>query len=434
MLFDVMAKLGGRNVQVVVLALAVVFVSLPSFFVSMRIAGELEPSWSSAATWVRSAECARTTKAILVICHGGRLLPIADESAGDDPGPPAAMGAYAALTGAVVTESDVSRINTIINYAGILSLAALLFCARLPFLSFLTLTIGAMMANHFHSLGPHPAQFGVACLATLLPLAILALPPAGAPRSVFWLWIACGILGLAIAMMFREAIGLMGVLAGLLALGISYFGRVLKSSAIAHVLIACLAVATIWVPYSALRARDAAFHVAPSTRMEQHGTWHNLYIGLGAVENPFGIAWNDDSAIEGARRINPAVVYLSNEYFSILRHRYLEIVLQHPLEVAVVYLKKLGEALKAYGMWLIIPVVVVVFARGRILLLRQSRHWCSLDGVFFVGALFVAMFLGQATLFNFGALYLFPVKLFLLLLSGLLVELLFAVRSTTASA
>lgn len=180
---ELIARLDRRPIPVTLLLAALMLFFVPAFLLSLNKAGKLEHSWSSAAIWVKSADCARTTKAILAICQGERLLPIADLSAGDDPGPPLVLDLYAALSGTVVTENDVSRVNTILNYVGLVSLAGLLFRLRLPFLSFLVLTVGAVIANKHHSLGPHPGHLGVVCLVALLPLAILGIPSTGPSRT-----------------------------------------------------------------------------------------------------------------------------------------------------------------------------------------------------------------------------------------------------------
>lgn len=423
---ELIARLDRRPIPVTLLLAALMLFFVPAFLLSLNKAGKLEHSWSSAAIWVKSADCARTTKAILAICQGERLLPIADLSAGDDPGPPLVLDLYAALSGAVVTENDVSRVNTILNYVGLVGLAGLLFRLRLPFLSFLVLTVGAVIANKHHSLGPHPGHLGVACLVALLPLAILGIPSTGPSRTSWWLWMIAGLLGLAVGMVFREAIGLMGGGAALLALGVSYFCSLMKMRhvGLAHLVVVVTTVLTILTPYSILRARDAVFDIAPSTRMEQHGAWHNLYIGLGVVENPFGIVWNDDDGVRAVKEVSPGTLYLSAEYYSILKRKYFEIVLHHPIEVITIYLKKVMKALTTYNMIYLLIVVFGVFAWARLSLVRYSAGWSSYDAVFSVSAVFVATFLGQAALFHYTELYLFPVKIFLVLLFGVMVEIL----------
>ena len=301
----------------------------------------------------------------------------------------------------------------------------LLFTLRLPFLSFLILTFGALISDKFHSVGPHPGHFGVACLVTLLPLAVLGMPFAHVSRKLFRPWVVVGIVALAVAMLFREAIGFMGLVCSLLATGFNYFLSVPKSrrSALVHAGLACAVVLTVWTPYSVLRLRDAIYHTSPSARMEQHGTWHNLYIGLGAVENPFGIVWIDSYAIDTVKKVDPSVPYLSHEYFAILRREYFQILLQHPVEVAVVYFKKLVIALRTYDMWLQIGVVAAVFLFARRKLRGDSQGWGIDESVLAICAVFIATFLGQAVLFTYTELYLFPVKLFLLLGAGVTLEM-----------
>ncbi|CUU16913.1 hypothetical protein CDS [Bradyrhizobium sp.] len=193
---------------------------------------------------------------------------------------------------------------------------------------------------------------------------------------------------------------------------------------LAHLVVLVTTVLTILTPYSILRARDAVFDIAPSTRMEQHGAWHNLYIGLGVVENPFGIVWNDDDGVRAVKEVSPGTLYLSAEYYSILKRKYFEIVLHHPIEVITIYLKKVMKALTTYNMIYLLIVVSGVFAWARLSLVRYSAGWSSYDAVFSVSAVFVVTFLGQAALFHYTELYLFPVKIFLVLLFGVMVEIL----------
>ena len=47
--------------------------------------------------------------------------------------------------------------------------------------------------------------------------------------------------------------------------------------------------------------------------------WHSIYIGLGFVENDYGIVYDDSVAIEHARRVDPDVTYLGPGYGETLR-------------------------------------------------------------------------------------------------------------------
>ena len=413
------------------LLLAFVFCTLPLFVYSLNRGQEglrsfYGTDWASVAVWVSSADCARTTGAVLAVCQGDRLVPIADVTAGDDPGHALTLELYSMLTRKPVAAKDVQTINTTVNFVGISLLAALLFCLRLPVVSFVVLTGGPLLADQYYTTGPHPANLGVACLAALLPITVLGMPMADRSRKLFWVWLGGGICGLSAAMLYREAIGLMGVVASIVATCVSYLSsaRRTRGSVLSCVVVICASVAAMMVPKTIIHARDAAFNIPPSSMMQQHGAWHNLYIGLGAVENPFGLSWDDGVAFQAARRLDPSVKLLSNDYYAILKHEYFEIVVHHPWQVAVVYLKKLLAALRIsrIGLTLITVLVPIVFLRSR--LHRSVAGWIAADAVVVVNSLFIGMFLAQAMLFHQSIQYLFPIEIFLLLGFGVAVQLL----------
>jgi hypothetical protein len=415
----------SRPAQATILIATFVCFTIPYFIQSLNKADALYPSWSSAAVWIQSAECARRASTVLAICRNGGLVPIADVAAGDDPGQALALDIYSILTQNTVTQNDVSRLNSILNYIGIALLAACLFCLRLPVVSFLVLTGGSIIANQFHSLGPHPGHFGVACLVAILPVSIVALSSYRMSVRLIWPWVAIGLLALGIAMIFREAIGLMGVVASLIAIGVNYVRSASEICPKAFIAIglSCATLMTIAVPQLILRARDVVYSIPPSTRMEQHGAWHNLYIGLGAVNNSFGIVWDDANGVEAVKKIDPSIVYLSNEYYAVLRRQYFRIVRSHPIEVIRIYLEKLAIAVNIYAAWIIALIVLITAVSLRIRHKVVGR-WRTSELLLIVCGIFALMFWAQAMLFNFTKLYLFPIKLFLLLGFGGLIELL----------
>jgi hypothetical protein len=70
----------SRAVQATILIFVFFCFTVPFCIQSLGKADALQPSWSSAEIWIQSAECARTTGAILAICKDGKLVPIADAS------------------------------------------------------------------------------------------------------------------------------------------------------------------------------------------------------------------------------------------------------------------------------------------------------------------------------------------------------------------
>jgi len=363
----------------------------------------------------------------LSICQDDHLLPIGDVTQGDDPGHALTLELYSMLTGRPVNANDVSRINSYINLVGIALLAALLYQIGLSVAAFVVLVGAPMLANQYFALGPHPANLGVACLAALLPIAALTVPSSA--RRRFWIWLGVGLCSLAVAMLFREVIGLMGAVATIATAILRYgvLGSRTFRSLLGCIVIASLATGTIAVPKAILKTRDIAFDLKPSDMMQQHGAWHNLYIGLGAAENPFGLMWDDGVGRAAVKRIDPSVPYLSNAYYSILKHEYLNIVVHRPLEVFTVYLRKLRDALDNAHIGAFLAIIVVLVTIGRWRFSKSFAGWIAADGVLVVSVLFVAMFLCQAMLFHPALQYLFPIEVFLLVGAAVAAQLFVAV-------
>jgi hypothetical protein len=414
------------------LLLTFLLFTAPQYVASVRASDGLKPYWGAADVWMESAECARNTGVVLALCRNGRQIPFADGSSGDDPGHALAFGIYSAISHKAVSLKDVSVFNSGVNYTAIVLLTVLFFCLQLPLVSFLLLTFGTFVADELQMLGPHPAAFGVACFAAVLPIALLGLPAVPSSRTSFSIWIVIGILCLAVATLLRQAIGLMGVVAGCSAV-IAYF-MIYRTRTRAAFTTCAVLIAGIFLSYQTPAfvslARNAAYHLPPANFPEQHGIWHNVYIGLGAVENPFGLTWSDGDALKAVNRVDPNIVYTSARYYAVLRDEYFSILKQHPREVAGVYLKKLdiiSESrlpfwLESWKFWEAAVFLCVVAAYARVLLYFRRSGFCAADAVFAVGVLFTGFFVGQGVLVHFAIQYLFPIHLFLLLCAGAIVE------------
>lgn len=81
-----------------------------------------------------------------------------------------------------------------------------------------------------------------------------------------------------------------------------------------------------------LAARDRAFENpqlsagTPTT----HPLWHPAYLGLGWLDNPYGIRWDDSVAAHAVEEVDPDAAYLGTRYESILREKWLTIVRDDP--------------------------------------------------------------------------------------------------------
>src|SRR4051794_7115835 len=76
----------GALVSALFLLLTFLFFTSPQYVASVRASDGLKPYWAATNIWLESAECARNTGVVLVLCRNERLVPFGDESVGDDPG------------------------------------------------------------------------------------------------------------------------------------------------------------------------------------------------------------------------------------------------------------------------------------------------------------------------------------------------------------
>lgn len=97
---------------------------------------------------------------------------------------------------------------------------------------------------------------------------------------------------------------------------------------------------------SILIARDAIWKTDTTNLIRGHGISHNLFIGLGAEKNSWGIKWDDSSADYFAKKVNPNVQYCSEEYYQILTMKYLQFLRENPIESLKIYFLKTLSAAK----------------------------------------------------------------------------------------
>lgn len=397
--------------------------SQPTIEKARESLAHLEQSpWKAANVWLRSTECALETGAWLVICaEDGRLEPISQHALADDPGHAFFLTVKASLSGKPQGLIDIVKVNMRINYVALVLLCLLLLNAGSGLQSFLLLFMAAPVYLGGTDPSPHPGILGAVTLASLLPLSLLLRAHLMTEGWRFAVAVVSGVLALACAALLREPVGTMGLLMTVAAL--LYLAWRQGPSRHWPVMV-CVAVSATLAWKSSLLLlsyRDHVQEVAVSEVVATHGTSHSLFIGLGAVENRWGIEWNDDYAAQAAARVKPAVVYVSREYFDILRGLYLDKLRDDPLEVLRIYVLKAGNLVQQAFPEKFLPLylVALLLAVDAVLMIRRRREWSDADRVHLMASVlsmgFVGLFVLQGMLAHPKRLYSEPISAFVLL-------------------
>ncbi|WP_295135549.1 hypothetical protein [uncultured Reyranella sp.] len=387
---------------------------------------DIMPSdWRATNIWLDSTECTVSRGVWLAVCENGKLIPISERAIADDPGHALLLSAWAAITGKRATLVDVARLSTLLNTIGLVALAGLLFSLRAWITSIVLLALGPAEFLGWMGTSPHWAFIGMVSLAGILPLAI-------ATRRG-WAWIGSGIVALAVVTLVRESIGLMGFALTLGAVAtLAILQRPRPVGAFLHfALVILLAAGALLAPKWATLARDAALPMAPAERLQTHGLSHTLYLGLGFVENKWGIRYDDDYGEDLANKAG--IVFCSPEYFRLMWRLYIGRIVEDPVEVVRIYWEKATQLLAVptlhpgppFGIVLAIGVVHIVvstwFGLWRRVGFPQGLPIEALS------LAFLGLFLAQAMVALPSHMYAVPVNAFILVLFGAIVE--FAVRS-----
>jgi hypothetical protein len=386
---------------------------------------DIMPSdWRATNIWLDSTECTVSRGVWLAVCENGKLIPISERAIADDPGHALLLSAWAAITGKRATLVDVARLSTILNTIGLVALAGLLFSLRAWITSIVLLTLGPAEFLGWMGTSPHWAFIGMVSLAGILPLAIVTRRGAG--------WIGGGIVALAVVTLVRESIGLMGFALTLGAVAVAVLQRPRPAHALLRsALVLAIAFGALLAPKWATMARDAAFPMAPAERLQTHGLSHTLYLGLGFVENKWGIRYDDDYGEDLANKAG--IVFCSPEYFRLMWKLYFARIVEDPVEVARIYWEKAMQLLAVPTLHPG-PPFGIVLAIGLVHLLAAT--WFGLwrrigfpQGlpIEALSLAFLSLFLAQAIMALPSHMYAVPVNAFILVLFGVLVE--FAVRS-----
>lgn len=415
--------------------LAIAF-SVTHFLYALASSVDLPNVWGASEKWIESAECARTSGILLVGCVDGRIIPYADLSSADDIGHALLLGIFSMFTGRSLVLDHAGILNVVLNFAGLYVLVGLLFAARLALAAVLVLVGGSIVSGDFLSVTPHAVLPGVTCFAAVLPLALLLFAKDRPLKLAFWIVVGAG--SLALAILLRQSIGMMGVVASAIALVAAQLIARLWSQRPALAIAAfALIVVSSMATTATLAIRDAIWNVPESVRIDRHGVQHNLFIGLGVVPNSFGIKWLDDYGLEAARRVDPSVEYVSRAYYNVLWSEYTRMVFSDPIEVVRIYTHKLWIFVTSElggRLWLTIPMGMAgLLLYGAYLLQRRGSPFSNApDLLVGVATIFILMHCAQAALIHPSMQYGAPVKLLYVLVLAASAEWLMRGRTEPA--
>jgi hypothetical protein len=388
-----------------------------------------EADWIPTNVWIKSAECARLHGVWLAICDDDKLVPKSEHAFGDDPGHALFLGIWAMATDDTVSFDEVARLNVGLNTAGLIILASFLFAIRAYVTSIVLLMAGPIIYLGWIGVSPHWSFIGIASMALVLPMTLIAKEYGFLSRWWGNAYVAVGLLGLAVAALVREPIGLMGVVVSIGVIGILMVRRPRAGSRLRDLLVVGSLVlvasgAATWVIW----ALDALFEIEPAQRVATHNFSHTVYIGLGAVPNAFGLSYDDEVARASVERIAPDVLNSSPEYYRILWELYWDKVTSAPTEVLRIYFEKARLILADRILDSAPPLgLVLVFTVVHLVLVTTFGMWKRIDfyqGLLIEGAaiVFIVLFVAQAMLAHPNRMFAMPVGAALLMLLGAMLE------------
>lgn len=373
--------------------------------------------------WIKSSLCSQKTGTFLVGCgNSGEYFPIEDLSLAEDRGHCLIANLWAPHISVPFSATHLVQMNIAINAISVLALTGMLLFLGFPWIAWWGLFVGIYYAVP----GPIP---GPDAPSSFLGVFLLSFIP------ILWtgIWITqefstrkrlCGhafsTAILVITRLLRESMAFSSIVI-MLVLSIWRLLRKGDGSAKQDFFITLLGcVLAYWSPPMVLGLRNQLWPVAPAHLVTSHGLAHNLYIGLGAESNPWGISYHDDVyGLMAARKVKPDVIYCSPEYFRILFNLYTETLRNYPAEVARIYWSKTVKVFFFPLLWLKVPLwVYFTFSLlGCLCAWRYAKRTAPdiLRMIFGINAAIIFLQL-QGVLTKPAFLFLHPLKLGILLL------------------
>jgi hypothetical protein len=199
--------------------------------------------------------------------------------------------------------------------------------------------------------------FWMPAWANLLLLPLLLLLNRRWREWFLWLLIPLAVVA-SFASSVRANAGLGFIIGAIILIVARVSQRRVRLSMIALVLLAYLSVGSFAMHAIQVQRDQVVGHDFTSPYPNGHPLWHNLYMGLGYIKNPYGIRIKDATAVAAARKEDPGAVFPTNRYESDLRKLYFRLLEHHPRFVAHDYAVKAGIVAASAVIWF--PAVIVL--------------------------------------------------------------------------
>lgn len=413
----------------------IVITLLPAFAAHLNKAHKLYHGvekcerWLASQTWISSVNTYKETGVWLALKDkSGKVVPYDQLCCADDVGHALFLGFLGKGLDIDFTPLKIVYFNAYVNLFAILLAIAFFLRLRLDFIAGTILLIAIyyfIFVKGFYS--PHYVGLGMVALISITPLALLAYFNQWCSKKEALTFAILGIILLGCATLMRSVLGYFGVATGLFILFYFIAKEWKQFRYVLAYLILGVAIIFAWLsPKWVTIVRDKTFSINQkenpfdkSVWEGPHGISHNLFIGLGVVPNKWGIEYEDLVGYEFAKKVDPSVIYVSNQHFKILRDLYFQYLKEDPLEVLRIYYEKAKIILKYPPMLisaLLFPVFLLI-GLSKVPLTRRKEL-----PIFLVSTVGVLFFILQGLLAHPGRYYIGPGIFFSCIQCGLLLH------------
>jgi hypothetical protein len=232
------------------------------------------------------------------------------------------------------------------------------------------------------------AFFWMPAWANLLLLPLLLLLNRRWRQWFLWLLIPLAVVA-SFASSVRANAGLGFIIGAIILIVVRASQWRVRLSMIALVLLAYLSVGSFAMHAIQVQRDQIIGHDFTSPYPNGHPLWHNLYMGLGYIKNPYGIRIKDAAAVAAAKKEDPAAEFPTQRYESALRKLYFRMLEHHPGFVAHDYAVKAGVVAASAVSWfpaliVLVPILLLVGDPGA--RRRRRFEFLLLSGAGLVGA------------------------------------------------